>query len=93
MKNLAELKRVGIGTRFMLTYTKYPWKNGIKTPIPRTVERVQSNALVFTPEPGYGIINSSYLSFPKKSEFIGTENGFKILDETGDTLLEYELCK
>jgi hypothetical protein len=78
MKNLAELKKIKVGTAFKLvdTYEK-PHKLLNTT---RKVNLVQSNAIRFEPLEGQSG-GGSWLYFPKASEFVGTERGFIILED------------
>ena len=88
MKNLQEFKKVEKGKKFKLIYAKHTPHKFLG--YERAVRHVQSNALTFEPMPEIGSVNPSWLYFPKAKEFIGTEKGFKILEENGDVGLEYE---
>lgn len=87
MKTLAGLKRVKPGQVFKIIYSKYPNHKYLNSL--REINHVQSNALTFK---GLEENKPSWLTFPKASDFIGTEKGFKIL-ENGEMMLEYEEVK
>lgn len=86
MKTLAEAKRkMQLGTKAKIVWAHYPHKY---LNIEREVSLVQTNAIAFKSLDGHK--GPSYLTWPKASEFVGTDKGFKILED-GKLLLEYEV--
>lgn len=86
MKTVADLKRLKVGQKAKLIFSHYPGHKYLN--VEREVSAVQTNGLWFRP---LGTDRcSSFLSFPKKAEFEGTDNGWKIL-ENGTVLLEYQV--
>ena len=76
MKNFAELKRkLQPGVKLILVER---FGKKIENPQPRSIIKVQSNAIVLEKIPGVtGVKNGSWLEFPPASLVEITENGFK----------------
>lgn len=86
MKTLAQTKReMTMGKKAKLIWANYPSK---LLNVEREVCLVQTNCIAFNPIDGQK--GPSYLAWPKASDFVGTDKGFKVL-ENGKTILEYEV--
>ena len=99
--NLAALKRLPEGTKVVLVSAKHKGKNpdGTMTDwlevdhraknIERTINKMQTNAIRFSPIQGQRM---SWLYFPPAKFFEATEKGFRLLPQNEwDAILEYEV--
>lgn len=71
MKTLSELKRCKVGDELKLVYSFFMPHKFLN--IPRKIEKMQTNALMFE--------GGSWLYFPKASDFEGTEKGFLLYED------------
>ena len=77
MKNLADMKReLQIGKRLMLVYRFKP----LETPILKEVSNVQGNG-IYLITPDLGVVNPSFLAFPKASLLEITKEGIRFYDK------------
>ena len=79
---LADMKRLSIGTKLIATNLFGDFKAGMKV---REVFKVQSNSIAF--KCSNDVI--SWLDYPKAKDFKAINNGFEIL-EKGIAVLRYE---
>lgn len=90
IKTVAELKRT-IKPGMLIKTTFHAWPE-CQRHIGETtsIVRVMSTQFTIRRTNREGKLVESYLSFPKASEFVGTEKGFILLDEKGQKFMEYE---